>query len=66
MSVVPAKIAGVKRLVVVSPPNSDGNIDTLTVVTADICGANEIYKIGESKESGTLFSQTTSMTICHS
>jgi histidinol dehydrogenase len=46
MSVVPAKTAGVKRIVVVSPPNSAGNIDSLTVVTADICGADEIYKIG--------------------
>jgi histidinol dehydrogenase len=46
MSVVPAKTAGVKRIVVVSPPNSAGNIDPLTVVTADICGADEIYKIG--------------------
>ena len=46
MSVVPAKIAGVKRIVVVSPPNSSGNIDPLTIVAADICGANEIYKTG--------------------
>ncbi|MDH3780923.1 MAG: histidinol dehydrogenase [Nitrosopumilus sp.] len=46
MSVVPAKIAGVKRIVVVSPPNSDGKIDPLTIVTADICGAGEIYKTG--------------------
>jgi histidinol dehydrogenase len=46
MSVVPAKTAGVKRIVIVSPPNSAGNIDPLTVVTADICGADEIYKIG--------------------
>jgi histidinol dehydrogenase len=46
MSVVPAKIAGVKRIIVVSPPNSDGKIDPLTVVTADICGADEIYKTG--------------------
>lgn len=46
MSVVPAKIAGVKRIVVVSPPNSNGKIDPLTIVTADICGANEIYKTG--------------------
>lgn len=46
MSVVPAKVAGVKRIVVVSPPNSDGKIDPLTVVAADICGANEIYKTG--------------------
>jgi len=46
MSVVPAKIAGVKRIVVVSPPNSNGEIDPLTLVAADICGANEIYKTG--------------------
>ncbi|MFB5627855.1 MAG: histidinol dehydrogenase [Nitrosarchaeum sp.] len=46
MSVIPAKIAGVKRIVVVSPPNSDGKIDPLTIVTADLCGVNEIYKIG--------------------
>ena len=46
MSVVPAKIAGAKRIVVVSPPNSDGKIDPLTVVTSDICGADEIYKTG--------------------
>ncbi|NND86888.1 MAG: histidinol dehydrogenase [Nitrosopumilus sp.] len=46
MSVVPAKAAGVKRIVVVSPPNSDGKIDPLTTVAADVCGANEIYKTG--------------------
>src|SRR4030067_955782 len=36
MSVVPAKIAGVKRIVVVSPPNFDGKIDPLTIVAADL------------------------------
>ena len=46
MSVIPAKIAGVKRIVVVSPPNFDGKIDPLTVVAANLCGANEIYKVG--------------------
>ncbi|AFS81551.1 histidinol dehydrogenase [Candidatus Nitrosopumilus koreensis AR1] len=46
MSVTPAQIAGVKRIVVVSPPNSLGNIDPLTIVAADICGATEIYKTG--------------------
>jgi histidinol dehydrogenase len=46
MSVTPAKIAGVKRIVVVSPPNSDGKIDPLVVVAAEICGANEIYRVG--------------------
>ncbi len=46
MSIIPAKIAGVSRIVVVSPPNPDGKIDPLTVVAADICGATEIYKTG--------------------
>jgi histidinol dehydrogenase len=46
MSVIPAKVAGVKRIVVVSPPNSDGKIDPLTIVAADICGVTEIYKTG--------------------
>jgi len=46
MSVIPAKVAGVKRIVVVSPPNSDGKIDPLTIVAANICGAHEIYKTG--------------------
>jgi histidinol dehydrogenase len=46
MSVVPAKVAGVNRIVVVSPPNTDGKIDPLTIVAANLCGANEIYKTG--------------------
>jgi histidinol dehydrogenase len=46
MSVIPAKVAGVNRIVVVSPPDSTGKIDPLTIVAANICGANEIYKVG--------------------
>ena len=46
MSVIPAKVAGVNRIVVVSPPGSDGKIDPLTVTAAKICGADEIYKTG--------------------
>lgn len=46
MSVTPARIAGVKRIVVVSPPDGSGNIDPLTVVASDMCGATEIYRTG--------------------
>ena len=46
MSVIPAKVAGVKRIVVVSPPDSSGKIDPLTIVASQICGASEIYKVG--------------------
>ena len=44
MSIIPAKIAGVKRIVVTSPPNKQGMINPLTLVASDICGATEIYK----------------------
>ncbi|MGI0082273.1 MAG: histidinol dehydrogenase [Nitrosopumilaceae archaeon] len=46
MAIVPAKVAGVKKIVVVSPPNKDGAIDLLTLVAADICGVDEFYKTG--------------------
>ncbi|MGI0047409.1 MAG: histidinol dehydrogenase [Nitrosotalea sp.] len=46
MGVVPAKIAGVKKIVAVSPPNQKGAVDPLTLVAADICGVDEFYKIG--------------------
>ena len=45
MSVITAAEAGVERIVVVSPPNSDGKIDPMTITVAKICGA-EIYKVG--------------------
>ena len=46
MCTVPAKVAGVKRIVVISPPRKDGTIDSLTLVAADICGVDEFYKVG--------------------
>jgi histidinol dehydrogenase len=46
MCAVPAKIAGVKRIVAISPPRKDGSIDPLTLVAGDICGVGEFYKVG--------------------
>ncbi len=46
MCAVPAKVAGVKRIVAVSPPLRDGTVDPLTLVAARICGVKEFYKIG--------------------
>jgi len=54
MSVVPAKVAGVKRIVAVSPPGRDGKIDPLTIVAAKWCGATEIYKVGGAQAIGAL------------
>jgi histidinol dehydrogenase len=46
MCVVPAIIAGVNRISVVSPPMKDGMIDPVTLVAADICGIDKVYRIG--------------------
>ena len=46
MTVIPAKIAGVPRIVVCSPSNFEGKINSLILVASDLCGVNEIYKIG--------------------
>ena len=46
MCAVPAMLAGVSRISVVSPPMKDGRIDPVTLVAADICGIDEVYRIG--------------------
>ena len=46
MCAVPAMVAGVNRISVVSPPMKDGSIDPVTLVAADICGIDEVYSVG--------------------
>jgi histidinol dehydrogenase len=46
MNVIPAKVADVSRIVVCTPPKADGSITPLTLVAADMAGADEIYKVG--------------------
>ncbi len=46
MSVLPAKLAGVKRIVLVTPPRSNGFVDPHILVVADLLKVNEIYKVG--------------------
>jgi histidinol dehydrogenase len=46
MTTVPAKTAGVPRIVVCSPPTTKGTVNPLILVAADICEVNEIYKVG--------------------
>jgi histidinol dehydrogenase len=54
MSITPAKMAGVKRIVAVSPSGRDGKIDPLTIAAAKLCGATEIYKVGGAQAIGAL------------
>ncbi|WP_423799578.1 histidinol dehydrogenase [Neobacillus sp. SAB-20_R2A] len=46
MNVVPAKVAGVKRIVMVSPPDADGKLPAAVLVAAKEAGVVEIYKAG--------------------
>lgn len=46
MLIVPAKIAGVKRIVACSPPAKDNKIDPTTLVAMDMAGATEIAVMG--------------------
>jgi len=46
MTAVPAKVAGVKRIVVCSPSNAEGKVNALVLVASDLCGVSEVYKVG--------------------
>ena len=46
MNIVPAKAAGVEKIVMCTPPGRDGRAAAGTIVAADIAGADEIYKVG--------------------
>jgi len=46
MNAIPAKVAGVKNLVMVTPPLSDGSVNPHILVAADIAGVDKIYKVG--------------------
>ena len=46
MTVIPAKIAGVDRIIACSPPGPDGKIQAAVLVAADLAGVDEIYKCG--------------------
>lgn len=46
MNTIPAKVAGVKDITMVTPPLKDGSINPNILVAADIAGVNRIYKVG--------------------
>lgn len=46
MNVIPAKVAGVGKIVMVSPPGKNGKLNTGTLVAACEAGVDEIYKVG--------------------
>jgi len=62
MNVIPAKVAGVKRIVMVSPPDSDGKLPAAVLVAAKEAGVKEIYKVGGAQAIAALAYGTESIT----
>ncbi|WP_163099136.1 histidinol dehydrogenase [Peribacillus alkalitolerans] len=46
MNVLPAKVAGVERIVMVSPPGENGELSDAVLIAAKVAGVSEIYKVG--------------------
>jgi histidinol dehydrogenase len=46
MLATPAKVAGVPRIVVVTPPTPEGKADAASLVAAEVCGIDEVYVVG--------------------
>ncbi|MDO4541243.1 MAG: histidinol dehydrogenase [Bacillota bacterium] len=46
MDAIPGQVAGVEKLVMVTPPSADGTVPGVTLVAAKIAGVKEIYKVG--------------------
>lgn len=46
MTVLPARIAGVKKIILISPPDKNGNINPHILVVADLLKVDEIYRVG--------------------
>lgn len=46
MTVIPAKVAGVKEVILVTPPRSQGGVSPVTLVAADIAGVDRIFSVG--------------------
>jgi histidinol dehydrogenase len=54
MTVVPAKVAGVERVVVVTPPQRDGRVNPAVLYACALTGADELYAVGGAQAIGAL------------
>ena len=46
MNIIPAQVAGVKRIVMVTPPGADGSVNPVTLTPAHLAGVTEVYRAG--------------------
>jgi histidinol dehydrogenase len=54
MNAIPALVAGVDSIAMVSPPDKDGKMNPYVLAAARICGVSEIYKVGGAQAIGAL------------
>ena len=54
MNIIPAKVAGVDRIVMTTPPGKDGKVYPITLVAANEAGVDEVYKVGGAQALGAL------------
>lgn len=65
MTAIPAKVAGVPRVAVATPPNKDGGVDPHLLVTLDRLGVREVYKMGGAQAIGALAYGTATVPAVH-
>lgn len=46
MNIIPAQVAGVERIVMVTPPGKDGRVNPVTLTAAHLAGTTEVYRVG--------------------
>lgn len=62
---VPATVAGVEKIVVVTPPNEQGEVDDAILAAAKIIGITEIYKVGGIQAVASVAYGTETIPKCH-
>ena len=65
MLATPAVVAGVEKIVVVTPPNEEGNVDDAILAAAKIIGVSEIYKVGGIQAVASVAYGTETIPKCH-
>jgi len=64
MTCIPAKVAGVEQIIIVTPPGPDGNIDDATLIAAEAAGVSQIFKCGGAQAVAAVAYGTESVPRC--
>lgn len=64
MLTVPARLAGCREIVICSPPQENGKVDSATLYAAKICGATKVYKVGGAQAIAAMTFGTESVPRC--